>query len=842
MAQFLEQLASEPSRLLVWGLVPRGIGLIFLVAYGSLWRQILPLIGSRGIDPVGLQLARLREDLPLASRLRLNPSLLWIAHGDTALRAFVGAAILAAAGMILGGPVAWFCALYCWAMWLSLHFPLRLIYPWDTVLLESGFLCLFLPATAPLPGLAAVALPHPLAPFLFQLLVFRVLFGFGKTKFLGIRRQDWNYTRYFLKNMPLCTPLGWRFSKLPDPVHKLTLGGMAFVELVCPFLVLIPGPARLVGCAGILGQMVGIQLTGNFGYFNLLTAALCLSALDISSSLAAALAHPAALVTAERLPLTLVAAFVLIALPFYLILNNWFTYGFLWWPALERLRPGPLRALFALFRFVEPLHLVNSYGVFHSRGGPPVRWVTVVEGSDDGKEWRKYRYRYTMTDERSGPRYVAPHHPRLDHQTFYDAVGVDGTGYLQPVSFSNPYLCSPASVLDRTIQRVLEPGSPAAELFAEAPFDGPPRLGRAMLYRFTPTAPEEEKATGRCWNAAPMGAHVLPTAADGEVWRRWLPPPELFHAEAPAWRRRARVCRGVDAEELAAFWDDFIPFVTRTAAAIAPADPFAWRVLTPLQQAIRRRYTREEVRRLHLTLGRLTMVLMARLDAVFSRPATHFLRDVAGFPRSERPDVDPFSAPADTAPERVWQALAAWPHGALRSRFHVRLAAQWAILGGGRDAWVRLAGRDAAVAGTGAPIRTEVPLSRRARRSMAAAAGETGLELAAVLDVARTLTLARGMFLEGVVNYDMLARQASRLRVLYSSSGDYTPAPTGVFPGVFELTGELREASLPELSGWGGQVQCLPLLEPPRMVFGTDSIWREAPPETAFGAAASGAL
>jgi len=111
-----------------------------------------------------------------------------------------------------------------------------------------------------------------------------------------------------------------------------------------------------------------------------------------------------------------------------------------------------------------------------------------------------------------------------------------------------------------------------------------------------------------------------------------------------------------------------------------------------------------------------------------------------------------------------------------------------------------------------------------------------------VLDAARGLTLARGMFLEGVVNYDMLARQASRLRVLYSSSGDYTPAPTGVFPGVFELTGELREASLPELSGWGGQVQCLPLLEPPRMVFGTDSIWREAPPETAFGAAASGAL
>jgi hypothetical protein len=835
MMDFLEQLASEPGRRLVWGLVPRGIGLTFLVAYASLWRQILPLIGSRGIDPVGLLLARLREDLPLVSRLRLNPSLLWIAQGDTALRAYVVGGIVAACGMVFGGSAAWLCALYCWAMWLSLHFPARLVYPWDTVLLEAGFLCLFLPATAPLPTLAAADLPHPLVPFIFQLLVFRVLFGFGKTKFFGIRRRDWNYTRYFLMNMPLCTPLGWRFSRLPDVFHKLTLTGMAFVELVCPWLVLVPGPVRLVGGAGIVAQMVGIQLTGNFGYFNLLTAALCLCTLDIGSSLLTALADPAALVTTERLPFTLVAAFIMVATPFYLILNNWFTYGFLAWPAFERLPLGPLRALLAAFRLVEPLHLVNSYGVFHSRGGPPLRWVTVVEGSHDGQEWRKYRYAYTMTDERSRPRCVAPHHPRLDHQSFYDAVGVDGTGYLQPVSFYNPYLFSPSSVLDRTMQRLLEEGSPGARLFAEVPFtDGPPRLARATLYRFTPTTPQEQAEKGRHWNVTPVGLHIVPTGVDEQVWHRWLPPPELFHAEAPGWRRRARVCHGVDEAQLGAFWGDFIPFVKTTAAALAPADPFSWQVMAPLQRALRRRYTRDQVRQLHLTLGRLTVVLMARLDAVFSRPATHFARDVAGFPRRERPDVDPFSAPPDTDLERVWQALAAWPHGALRTRFHVWLAGQWLILDGGREAWCRMAGRDATVAGTGAPIRTEAPLSRRARRSMTAAAEELGVELPALLDAARTLTIARGMFLEGVVNYDMLARQASRLRVLYSASGDYTPAPTGLFPGVFEITGELRtQPSLCMMCGWGEQTQSVPLVDPPRMVFGDDSVWRELPPPEA---------
>jgi len=829
MHYLLEQLATESSRLLIWGLVPRAIGLVFLIAYGSLWFQILPLLGSRGISPVGLQLKRLREDLPLFSRLRLNPSLLWIAHGDVALRVFVGAGMLGALAMIVGGPIGWWGALCCWAIWLSLHFSLRLVYPWDTVLLEAGFLSLFVPASALLPQLTATALPHPLLPFIFHLLLFRLLLGFGKMKFIGIRRGDWNYTRYFLINMPLCTPLGWRFSRLPNPFHKLTLAGIAFVELVCPVLVLIPGPTRLIGGAGIVAQMIGIQLTGNFGYFNWLTAALCISTLDVSSSIFAALADPAALVAPDRLLFTLVAAFIIVATPVYLIFNSWFNYGFLSWPAWERLRPGLLRAFLAILRFFEPLHLVNAYGVFHAQAAPPLRWVTVVEGSNDGVEWKKYRYRYTMTDESSRPRYVAPHHPRLDHQTFYDAAGVDGTGYFQPLSFTDPYLFTPASVLDRTMQRLLDPEAPGERLFAESAFpDSPPRFARVALYRFTAKTAAEQKESNCHWKVLPIGLHIPPAEVDDRVWQHWVPPPELFHGEAPQWRRRARVCKGINEAELRAFWDDFLPFVKHTAASIAPDDPFSWATLSPLQKAIRQRYQPDELRTFQLTLGRLTMVLMARFDAVFSRPATHFFRDVVGLPKRVEPDVDPFSLGSIEEPERVWQALAAWPHGAFRTRFHVWLAAQWAILNGGREGWSRLAGPDASLVGNGAPIRTTVCLSRRGRRSMSAAAGELGLELAAMLDVARTLTLANGMFLEGAVNYDMLSRLASRLRVLYSSAEGHTKVPTGLFPGVFEIAAELHpQTSLCMMYGWGDKTQDAPLIDPPPMVFGDDCVWRE---------------
>src|SRR5687768_906038 len=104
------------------------------------------------------------------------------------------------------------------------------------------------------------------------------------------------------------------------------------------------------------------------------------------------------------------------------------------------------------------------------------------------------------------------------------------------------------------MQRVLEPGSPGAQLFTEAPFNGgPPRLARVSLYRFTPATSEERAQTGRHWHVLPIGLHLPSPEADERVWTQWMPPPELFHPEAPGWRRRARVCRGINEEEFRAF-------------------------------------------------------------------------------------------------------------------------------------------------------------------------------------------------------------------------------------------------------------------------------------------------
>jgi hypothetical protein len=79
-----------------------------------------------------------------------------------------------------------------------------------------------------------------------------------------------------------------------------------------------------------------------------------------------------------------------------------------------------------------------------------------------------------------------------------------------------------------------------------------------------------------------------------------------------------------------------------------------------------------------------------------------------------------------------------------------------------------------------------------------------------------------------VVNYDMVARQAGRLRVLFSSDDGYTPPPTGLVPGVFELTGALRDQpALCMMVGWGDETQSSPMVDPPHMVFGDDCVWRD---------------
>ena len=80
-------------------------------------------------------------------------------------------------------------------------------------------------------------------------------------------------------------------------------------------------------------------------------------------------------------------------------------------------RPRSAQAVDGL---IEPLHIVSTYGLFAVM--TTERDEIVIEGSNDGVEWREYEFRYKPGDVARRPRWNIPHQPRLDWQMWFAAL------------------------------------------------------------------------------------------------------------------------------------------------------------------------------------------------------------------------------------------------------------------------------------------------------------------------------------------------------------------------------------------------------------------------------------
>lgn len=534
----------------IWGVFTRLLALVYLVSFASLHGQVDAIAGARGIAPVRPRLARIRRDFPRPWRYLYFPTLLWLWPTDRALRLLPVAGVACAVAAAWGGPQSPWALAACWALYLSLDLPADLAFPWDCLLFEAGFLALFLPALEPLPAVAAIAAPLPALGWAYRWLLFRLLLGFGRKKLRGITRKDLGYLQDFLINQPLPTPLAWRAHRLRAPVLRAALGGLFAAELVAPFLLFLPGAPRLAAAAAIVALMVVIQLHGNYGYFNLLVAVLCVPLLDAQASIAQTFAQPSAQLwaTPGAAAVHLVALAALVGGLLHLPLDSWSARSWLYWPAMLRARPAWLRAVYTGLRAAAPFRLIHAYGVFPAHGSPPCRWAPVIEGTRDGEQWHEYGYRFFPTTPTSPPRFFAPYQPRLDHFAFYDAFGLPGPFLSSAFSSHDPYRHGAAMPMERLLQRLLEGGSPVTGLLGSNPFPDPhqpPSAVRVRLYLLRPTTPAQRAVTGAWWTRRPVGEHLPARGADPGLWDRWLPDPERFHWDDLVWRERAPATRAL---------------------------------------------------------------------------------------------------------------------------------------------------------------------------------------------------------------------------------------------------------------------------------------------------------
>ena len=121
----------------------RCLGAVYCVAFLSLGAQVKGLIGSRGILPAADFLQAVAQAYG-PERFLLLPTLAWLGAGDTALLAMCAAgALLGAIAAVFPLRASVFFAL--WLLYLSLANIGRdfLMFQWDALLLEAGFLAVW---------------------------------------------------------------------------------------------------------------------------------------------------------------------------------------------------------------------------------------------------------------------------------------------------------------------------------------------------------------------------------------------------------------------------------------------------------------------------------------------------------------------------------------------------------------------------------------------------------------------------------------------------------------------------------------------------------------------------
>ncbi len=627
----------NPSPALVWGLLSRGLGLVFLISFASLRPQLLPIAGANGIMPIRDALAAIARDFPGPRRFVYFPSLLWLDASDRALRLSLWSGLAAALSVVIGGPQAPWALFFCYLVYLSFDRAITLVYPWDALLFEAGFWGAFLPATELLPSIDAVAAPDPAVAWAYRLLVFRVIFGFGKHKFLGSTREDSGFLKGFFITQPLPTSLGWLAHKLPMPLLKLALLGMFAVELIVPLAVFFPGPWCALAGLSLIGLMIAIWLTGNFGYFNPLMIVLALSWFDSETARQFSFG---ALFSLHG-PVFVHAVFVLhtllwmLAFPF----NTFCAFTWPMWPAWQRVRPRVLTALLPLSRAFTPFRLAHPYGVFPPYSPPSARVTIVTEATWDDRRWHELEHRFWPTKETSRPRWCAPHHERLDQGMVYESAGLSEMNvYRTMMGRWDPYGHGGPSFAQTLLRRILQ-GDVPGDRFYDRSLErqwGPPRAVRVRSYMLEPTSIAEARAGGRFWRRTLIGPHFPPMRLEPDGWQPPLPTPELWHLDDVVWLRRSalgrlmrRAAKGEDphalvregAPELSA--GDVALFWTELLAHVPTELRHGWTGLRAEVWALRERYGHPQLHRFERIAGRYAALLFAKIEPLFLEPGAH---------------------------------------------------------------------------------------------------------------------------------------------------------------------------------------------------------------------------
>ncbi|GAB3028642.1 lipase maturation factor family protein [Bowmanella dokdonensis] len=463
-----ESLHRDQYQKVSW-LFLRLLALVYFCAFLSFFSQSQGLIGSNGLLPLTEFMDQVRQQLGGSAYWRL-PMLFWWDASDSTIRWLCLGGMLVSL-LLLFNCLARLSLILLYLAYLSLVHAGQdfMLYQWDLLLLEAGFLAIFL-GKGNLPVV-----------WLYRFLLFRFVFFSGLAK-LQSGDPAWGgltALEFYFQTQPLPTSFAWYAHQLPDwCLQAMTLMVLS-LELLLPWLFFLPRKPRKAAAVLFMLFQAAILATGNYNFFNLLSLVLCLFLFDDRALrwwMPSFIGHER--LSARRWRRQGLAVFSCLLLILGLLQC---------WSSISR---QPPTWVYSLQDLAAPWRVVNAYGLFAVVTRQRIE--IIIEGSHDGREWRPYPLPAKPGDPASPPDWILPHQPRLDWQLWFAAL----EGQPPPAWF-------------RTLMiSLLFNNQDALGLFKHNPFaERRPQFVRARLFIYEFTDFAEKADSGRWWKRREAGVY-----------------------------------------------------------------------------------------------------------------------------------------------------------------------------------------------------------------------------------------------------------------------------------------------------------------------------------------------
>ncbi|XP_075021587.1 lipase maturation factor 1 isoform X2 [Calonectris borealis] len=495
----------------------RSIALLYFVAFLVAYHQNKQLIGEKGLLPCKLYLQNVKEYFKgkiNLDALSYAPTIIWFldwSDMDSILDYLSLFGLATSAFVLVTGCANMVLMAVLWVLYLSLVNVGQIWYSfgWESQLLETGFLGIFLCPLWTLSRLPRHTPPSRIVIWGFRWLIFRIMLGAGLIKIRGDRCwRELTCMDYHYETQPVPNPIAYFMHRSPRWFHQFETLVNHFIELVVPFFLFLGRRMCIVhGLLQILFQVLLI-ISGNLSFLNWLTIVPSIACFDdnslgfLFSSKRGGVKERVAQMqlkeaTGEQLPLRY-GCYVrkVVNISFGLLI------AYLSIPVV----PNLLNSRQVMNTSFNPLRIVNTYGAFGSitkeRTEVILQGTSSLDPNDPAAVWEEYDFKCKPGDLKRRPCFITPYHYRLDWLMWFAAFQT----YEQ-----NEWIIHLAGKLLAQEEETLS-------LMATNPFAGraPPRWIRGEHFKYKFSRPGGKHASeGRWWIRKRIGPYFPPVNLQG---------------------------------------------------------------------------------------------------------------------------------------------------------------------------------------------------------------------------------------------------------------------------------------------------------------------------------------